>query len=157
MARNPSIGNPGPYAASAIREGLSATEALQAVRDAGGGVNTQAWYRAYGEATAALANAGPVGALDPFAIPGGEHFVDWSAGREGAFGYQVAVTTIDTETGMLTTDPYTVITDQALTPAEAAQQAFDDYTDSDADDIYGRRTVAAVTTNLYRMTGTGGL
>lgn len=157
MARNPSIGNPGPYAASAIREGLSATEGLQAVRDAGGGVNTQTWYRAYSEARVALDNAGTVAGLDPFAIPAGEHFTDWSAGREGAYGYQVAVTTIDDETGMMTTDPYTVITTDALTPAEAAQQAFDDFTESDADDIYGRTTVGAVTVNLYRMTGSGGI
>lgn len=157
MARNPSVGNPGPWAASAINEGLTATEGLQALREGGWGVNTQAWYRAYSEAKVALANAGPVAALDPFAIPPGDAFADWSAGREGAFGYQVAVTTIDAETGMMSTDPYTVITDQALTPAEAAQQAFDDYTDADSDAIYGRTTVGAVTVNLYRMTGSGGL
>lgn len=49
-----SSGYPVPFIAQAIREGRSATGALEAYRAAGGSTRTQTWYRAWGQVQATL-------------------------------------------------------------------------------------------------------
>lgn len=155
MARNPGLGNPAPYAVEAILEGYSATEGLNVLRDAGWGIRTQSWYRAYGEAQEALGNLRDVSGLDVFATPGRDQFVQWTAGSEPGFVYQFGIDVIDPETGLTMTIPHTVISDEIIPISQAIGQAISDFADAPAGGTVPGQFVAPSTVNLMYMTGTG--
>lgn len=126
MARNPSIGNPAPYALQAVVEGTSATEALEQIRAAGGGISTQNWYRAYGEAQASVAALQDMLGVDLTHVPEAAAFTEWAAGEGGQYAYQFTFAGRDIETGVPVQMPWTVLSDSPITPAEAMQQALSD-------------------------------
>lgn len=154
MAGNPSIGNPAPYAVRAILEGLNATQALNEIRDAGGGITTQTWYRAYGEANAALQNLQSTSDVDLFAIPGRDEFVTWTAGKAPGFVYQLGLDVIDPETGLTMTIPHTVISDTPISVGQAIGQAIGDLQDASAGGTSPGQFVAPASVDLLFMTGT---
>jgi hypothetical protein len=153
VARNPSIGNPAPYAVESILEGLNATTALNEIRAAGGGISTQSWYRAYGEASAALANLTDVSGLDLFATPGRDQFVTWTAGKEPGFVYQFGIDVVDPETGLIMTIPHTVISPTIISVGQAIGQAIGDLALAPAGGTVPGQFVAPSTVDLLAMTG----
>lgn len=156
MARNPSIGNPAPYAVESILEGLSATEGLRAIRAAGGGISTQSWYRAYGEASAALGNLRDVSGVDLFAEPSRDQFVTWTAGSQPGFVYQFGIDVIDPETGLTMTIPHTVIYDEIVPVGVAIGQAIADFAGAQDTGTNPGTFVAPSTVNLLALTGDQG-
>lgn len=152
MARNPSIGNPAPYAVEAILEGLSATEGLNAVREAGGGISTQSWYRAYGEASEALGNLRDVAGLDLFTVPGRDQFVEWTAGREPGYVYQFQIEVLDPDTGLSMLIPHTVISPEIITIGEAVGQVISDLAGIDSNTYGIGSFVAPQSVDLLAMT-----
>lgn len=152
MAGNPSIGNPAPYAVEAILEGLNATEALRQIREAGGGISTQTWYRAYGEATAALGNLRDVSGLDLFALPGRDQFVEWTAGKEPGFVYQFNIEVTDPDTGLPMLIPHTVISPTIITIGEAVGQVISDLVGIDSNTYGIGQFVAPQSVDLLAMT-----
>lgn len=153
MAGNPSIGNPAPYAIEAILEGLNATQALREIREAGGGITTQRWYQAFGEAQAALGNLRDVSDLDLFALPGRDQFVQWTAGREPGFVYQFNIEVLDPDTGLSMLIPHTVISPEIITPAQAIGQVISDLAGIDSNTYGIGSFVAPATVDLLAMTG----
>lgn len=156
MARNPSIGNPAPYAVQAILEGISATAELRAIREAGGGISTQSWYRAYGEAQAALGNLRDVSGLDLFALPGADQFVTWTAGSEPGYVYQFGIEIRDAETGLSMIIPHTVISPEIISVGQALGQAIADLTDQSGSGTSPGSFVAPATVDLLELTGDQG-
>lgn len=152
MARNPSIGNPAPYAVESILEGLTATQGLQAIRDAGGGISTQSWYRAYGEATAALGNLRDVAGLDLFDVPGRDQFVQWTAGKEPGYVYQFQIEVQDPDTGLSMLIPHTVISPEIISIGEAIGQVISDLAGIDSNTYGIGSFVAPQSVDLLAMT-----
>lgn len=152
MPGNPSIGNPAPYAVEAILEGLNATQGLNAVRAAGGGISTQSWYRAYGEATAALGNLRDVAGLDLFDVPGRDQFVQWTAGKEPGFVYQFQIEVQDPDTGLSMLIPHTVISPEIITIGEAVGQVISDLAGIDSNTYGIGSFIAPASVDLLAMT-----
>lgn len=156
MARNPSIGNPAPYAIEYILEGVNATDALRDLRAAGGGITTQRWYQAYGEAQAALGNLRDVSGLNIFDVPGRDQFVQWSAGKQPGFAYQFNIQVTDPDTGLPITIPHTVISPDIISIAQAIGQVIDDLSGIDSETYGIGSFVAPVSVDLLAMTGDQG-
>lgn len=87
----------------AIREGLSATEALNQYREAGGQIRTQRFYHAYGEIAAELAVEPRLQGAPTSQVPSGDMIVDRGSTRPGAYlargGVLVSTRTVDPLTG----------------------------------------------------------
>lgn len=154
MPGNPSIGNPFPYAIEAILEGLNATQALSIIRAEGGGISTQAWYRAYGEASQAIANVQSTSSVDLFSTPGRDQFVEWTAGRAPGFVYQFGLDVVDPETGLTITIPHTVITSEPISIGAALGIAIGDFQEGEVSGTSPGDFVAPSSVDLLYMTGT---
>lgn len=152
--RNPSIGNPAPYAVESILDGLNATEGLRQIREAGGGISTQAWYRAYGEASAALGNLRDTSDLDLFALPDRDQFVTWTAGKTPGFVYQFNIAVTDPDTGLQMTIPHTVISPEIISVGQAIGQVISDLAGIDSNTYGIGSFVAPQSVDLLAMTGT---
>lgn len=94
---------PIPYIFNAIKEGLSATEALAGYREGGGAIRTQRFYHAYGEVAAELAVEQNIQAANPGQVPSGDMIVDRASNRPGAYlargGVLVSTRTVNPRTG----------------------------------------------------------
>lgn len=155
MARNPSIGNPAPYAVQSILEGMNATEALNLIRSEGGGISTQAWYRAYAEAGEALGNLQRTVDVDLTAVPSFDQYVTWTAGKEPGFVVQLGLDVIDPETGLVITIPHTVISAEPISIGEAIGIAIGDQMEGGQVGTAPGQFVAPSSVDLLFMTGTG--
>lgn len=76
---------PIPFIYNAIKEGLSATEALNQYRDLGGQIRTQRFYHAFGEVSAEVKLQGTVSLLPPDAIPTPDAISQMSSHVPGAY------------------------------------------------------------------------
>jgi hypothetical protein len=81
---------PGPGALvgfinQAIDAGMSATGALREFRAAGGAINNEAFYQAYGALRDAASTELRLAGLNPTAVVPGEAMTTWAAGDEGTF------------------------------------------------------------------------
>jgi hypothetical protein len=94
---------PIPHIFAAIREGLSATEALSQYREAGGQIRTQRFYHAFGEVAAELAVEPRMQGTPTSQVPSGDLIVERGSTRPGAFlargGVLVSTRTVDPLTG----------------------------------------------------------
>jgi len=94
---------PIPFIFNAIKEGMGATEALQAYREAGGAIRTQRFYHAFGEVAAELAVEPLLQGQPSNQVPSGEFIIDRGSSRSGAYlargGVLVSVRTVDPQTG----------------------------------------------------------
>jgi len=88
---------------NAIKEGLNATDALNAYREAGGAIRSQRFYHAYGEVNAELAVESNLQSQPANQVPSGEFIVDRGSSRPGAYlargGVLTSIRTVDPETG----------------------------------------------------------
>lgn len=156
MARNPSIGNPAPWAVEAILEGKGATQALNDIRAAGGGITTQTWYRAYGEASAALGNLRDVAGVDIFSLPSQGDFVTWTAGKTPGYAYQFTIEVADPDTGLPMQIPHTVLSPDIITISQAISQVIADLTGIDSATYGIGAFQAPISVDLLQMTGDQG-
>lgn len=94
---------PIPFIFNAIKEGLSATSALDRYRELGGQIRTQRWYAAFGEVSAEVAVLPELQALPQDLIPGGELIRQRASSAPPGYlarvGAIVSVRTVDPTTG----------------------------------------------------------
>jgi hypothetical protein len=94
---------PIPFIFNAIREGMRATEALNAYREAGGAIRTQRFYHAFGEVNAELAVESGLQSEPSNQVPSGEFIIDRGSNRPGVYlargGVLTSVRLVDPETG----------------------------------------------------------
>jgi len=149
-------GNPSGFIAGAVNDGTSATDALNAFREAGGSIRTQTWYRLFGEVTDSLARSPMAAALDPYQLPDPAAYATWTMGPGGQYATQVQVFFRDIDTGLIGTSQYTYVTDEPHTPAEAEAAAYDEYSDTDNAGDYGQVVLGTSTVNVYTTSPYGG-
>lgn len=77
------------FVRSMIERGLSATAALREFRAAGGQIQTQTWYRTYGEVGAALANRERASSIPLGRRPNADEVTTWSTRRATGYLYQI--------------------------------------------------------------------
>lgn len=153
---NPWAGGIRGFISDLIEQGLNATQGLGELRDTyGGHVGTQAWYDLWGETAAAKANAGSFFDVDYNSRLGSEAYTDWAAGRPGQFAHQVGVVVRDLESGAEWTVQYTAVSDYAMTPQEAVDEALGVYTaGTEAEGgTFAERIRGGFLMGAYRMTG----
>lgn len=96
---------PIPFIFNAIKEGLSATEALNTYREGGGQIRTQRFYQAYGEVSAEIAVLPDLQAQPVDSIPSGELIRQRASSRPGGYlarvGVLVSQRTVDPTTGLV--------------------------------------------------------
>jgi len=94
---------PIPFIFNSIKEGMSATAALNSYRELGGAIRSQRFYHAYGEVAAELAVEPNLVSAPLDSVPTADQIVDRGSGRPGAFlargGVLVSVRTVDPRTG----------------------------------------------------------
>ena len=143
------LGNVSGFMAQSIRDGLSANEALREFREAGGAMRRDYWLQGYSEVRDVLSREDTAGALDPGALPDGTDYGEWAMGRGGQYATQVTVFLRDIETGTVTPQQYTYVTDDPHTPEEAELNAIEDFGDAEAVSDYGQAVQGAVTTAVF--------
>jgi len=144
------IGNPAGFAAYHQRIGSSANEALNDFRNAGGEMQTQRWFRLYGQVGDSLARSDEAYALEPNAIPPGESYGEWAMGQGGQYASQVQVVFRDIESGAFGVAQYTHITNEPHTPAEAEQAAIDTYGDTETAGRYEQEIMGGFVSNVWQ-------
>jgi hypothetical protein len=152
--RGAPIGNPAPFAARAIVEGKTATEALRELRESGAGISTQRWYRVYGETQAAIENRETAATLDILRTPGAEQWTEWETRAEG-YMYQFRISAWDAELGTMVTREASVFRTQPVPTIDAMQQAQDEFVEGNT--VVGTNPLVfqgAVLSGLFQMTGT---
>lgn len=107
----------------ALTEGLGATAALRVFRAAGGKVRTQSWYRAFGEAERALAEAGSEASANLDARPGWGRIETVHTPKATGYGHIVHVVGVNPKTGEETVSSITIHATTRLTRRQAVETA----------------------------------
>jgi hypothetical protein len=76
---------PIPFIFNAIKEEMTATEALNAYREGGGAIRTQRFYHAFAEVSAEIAVRPIVEQANPNQVPSGDMITERASSRPGAF------------------------------------------------------------------------
>lgn len=151
-----SPGNPAGFMAYHVSIGSSARAALDEWRDLGGRATDAVWYRMYGQVTDTVIRTPDFMALDPDVIPSGSDWGVWEAGSGGKYAMQVIVSAVDTETGLLTANQYTHMSDTPFTKNEAEQAAMDVFGTQDNEDRYGQTVLGAFAVHGWQTVPYGG-
>ena len=157
MARGDSIA-PGSLVGAMtdlIGQGLTATAGLRQLRESGLGINTQRWYRTWGETAAAMSNVTTLQGVAPDSALRDDQHTQWSAGKAGNYAYQVSIIVEDPTAGTTGRAQYTLLSPTPLTPGDAVAQATDDFASNTAEGQSGegQRVHGGVLTGAYMMTG----
>jgi hypothetical protein len=147
------IGDPMAFAIEAVNEGLSSRAALAAVRDAGWAISNERWASAYRNAGAAIDLAGGLGSVNYAQQLSPEMHAQWAAGQPGQYAYKVTMMARDPATGLVAQIPQMVASDVPLSPGEATQQVYDEWSDPENTNVYDLEPIGGVLTGAYRMTG----
>lgn len=119
--------NPVPFAFQAARMGLSAREALAALREAGGGIRDATWFRVYAEVKAQLAiNVLEADALS-VGIPRAEHIGTQTTKTATGYMQYVSVYVRDRDTGVVSQRAFARRGDTLLPREEVARKGFEAY------------------------------
>lgn len=111
------------WIAAAIREGLSANQALRDYRSAGGAMGRSTWLKLYAEQRATV-NATHGETTKPLnAIPNAEDIIPMTTKRASGYLQTVEVYTRLTGTDVVTTRPYMISGDSLITRGEAITTA----------------------------------
>lgn len=143
------VGDPLGFIIKAQGEGLTQWQAYQEFQSAGGGMRQSYFNNLYGEVAASAADRSAAAALDPFQLPSGSDYTQWSMGGGGEYVTTVNVAVRNTGTGDIGWQQYMYKTSEPHTPAEAQLAAWQDFSDPDVIDRYGRVPVGTVTRNVY--------
>lgn len=119
-------GTVGGLLSSFVDQGLSANQALSALRAAGGAMGRTPFLRLYGQVRAAIGNRPAMAGLDYGAAPGADVFTPWAAGEPGR--YATVVQTFVRRPGSPEWEPRftTVVTADPHSPQFAVDQARDE-------------------------------
>lgn len=120
---------PGPltgFINNAIDQGLSATAALDAFREAGGQIANQRWFQAYGALRGSVSASLRLAGVDPFTQVPADVTTTWAAGEAGEYATFVEGFFAVPGQHRLESQFYIVRTAQAptLDEAEAEAEAF---------------------------------
>lgn len=119
--------NPVPFAFQAARMGLSAREALAALRDAGGAIRDATWFRVYAEVKAQLAiNVLEADALS-VGIPQAGHIGVQTTKNATGYMQYVSVYIRDRDTGVVSQRAFAVRGQTLVTREAAVRKGFDAY------------------------------
>lgn len=137
----------GNFIAGLIREGHSASSGLRALREAGGSVRTQTWYRAWNETLASVERAGTIGRAPLDSRPLGDELSAGGWRTRERYTYMVDVMVRPVGSSDVFSMPMAVTSNDLLTYDQALAQAID-YATSDLEQ-YGEQVVGGVTTAVY--------
>lgn len=149
-------GNPAGFMAYHVSIGTSATGALAEWRDLGLTFTDRQWYAMYGQVTDTLLRTEQAAALEPGVLPSANDYGEWAMGQGDQYATQVNVTYRDEETGLLSLQPFTFVTDEPHTPEEAEAAAMDIYGSDDNAERYGQQILGAFVTHVWITTPFGG-
>lgn len=115
--------NGSQFIAQAVREDMSARQAIQVFRDNGVQISNQAFRSMYAEARDAVAGRDAIQALSYDAIPPADAYSTWAAGE--ADQYATFVTSYVRPVGSRDVEPryFTHVTAEPHTPGDAADAA----------------------------------
>jgi hypothetical protein len=143
------IGNRAGYVASMLREGMSANSILQTFKDLGAGMRRANGLKLIGQVRDSMAKASTVEGLRGDQLPDAAQYGTWAMGRGGQFATNVAVYTVERQTGLALTKFYTHVSNEPHTPEAAAQAAIDTFNDPDAASRYGTTVTGALPGMMY--------
>lgn len=143
-------GNISGWVKDYVVNGWNSTDALADFRANGGAVRDSRWSSLYGQITDTVAREPSFLALDPYAVPDASEYGEWAMGRGGQYATQVAIQLVDRDTGDLTTQLATYVSDDAHTPIEAQQWAIDTFGTGDAQADYGVTVMGATATKVWQ-------
>lgn len=138
------IGNRAGYIGGLIREGFSANKILRTLSESGAGIQRSAGLKLISQVRESLDKAPGIASLPGSSLPSAEQYGTWAMGRGGQYATNVAVYSIDKETGQSIKSFYTHVSNEPHTPEEAAQAGIDLYTNDDAAQRYGQRVTGAL-------------
>lgn len=143
------LGNVSGYVRDYIEQGYTATEALSDFREQGGAIRDSRWYSLYGQITDTIAREPSFLALDPYSIPDASEYGTWAMGNGGQYATQVSIQLVDRDTGLLTTQLATYVSDDPHEPIEAQDWAMDTFGDDDLEADYGVTVLGATATKVW--------
>jgi hypothetical protein len=143
-------GNPAGFIRALIGEGESATSGLAIYREAGGAIQDSRWFQMYGQVANTVAQTPEMLGVDPFNLPGPGDYGEWATSRPGMYATQVEMQVLDRDLGQWLTMPYTYITDEPHTTAEAEQAAMDQFDPANTGSDFNQAMMGAVAVHLWR-------
>lgn len=148
-----SVGNRAGYMAQMIDAGMSGNAILNALSDAGIGIQRATGLRMIGEIRAGADRSADVVAMASDVLPDDSVLSTWSTARADGYAYQVQLFVKDDQ-GEVFTLQHTVVTDSLIDKATAIDAALSDQEDSTSK--YGYSAVGGLVSNIYVMTPGGG-
>lgn len=145
-----------PLIGAGLNEGLSGASMLSSLREVGMGIRTQSFYQLVGEIQAAQGSVERWADLAQDAIPQATDFVEWSGGAADTYLYRVKYAVRTGEGGELSvqTKVFNVQSREAISPADATDQAMQQLDDNADSDNYNNQTVLGpVGVGLYHQIG----
>lgn len=145
-----------PLIRQGLSEGMSATEMLGSIRDAGVGVRTQSFYQLAGEvrASAARADAWSGAALDQ--TPSSELIQEWTGGQADKYLSRVYMYVRTRASGDLAVERrgVSILTNELITPGDALAMAQDLYSENaDSDNYANEELLGAEFGGVYHQLG----
>lgn len=147
MADSP--GYPVPFISSAIREGQSATAALNAYRAAGGSTRTQTWYRAWGQVSASIADYSDELGRPQNRRPVAGEINAMTTRHASGYLQQAQVFMRDRETGEIVSKHFSLRGQGVISRNSLVDTAIDTY--AGFADQYQMQVVGAIYTGTYEL------
>lgn len=142
--------NPAGFIRGLLAEGELATPGLQIYRDAGGAIQDSRWFEMWGQVSNTVAQTPEMLALDPFQLPGPADYGEWATRNPGMYATQVEMQVFDRDLGEWLTMPFTYVTDEPHTPAEAEANAMDQFDPENTGSDFNQVMMGAVAVHLWR-------
>lgn len=143
-------GNPTGFIRDLQAEGEGPTAGLRLFRDAGGSIQDARWFDLYRQTADTLANTPATVGLDPYSVPGPGEYSTWAWGRGDQYMTQVNLSIYDRDLDTYLTQPYTYVTDEPHTPAEAEDAAIDQFDPLNTGSDFNQVVYGAVATDVAR-------
>lgn len=138
----------------AVRDGIPARIAIQALQALGATFDEQTFYRLYGQAELARSMVGPTGEAPIDQLPDVTLIQHRSTVSSTGFQYQFSVSTVDLETGEQADRYYSIVTPELITPEEgmdAAVVAQTNFASQPGSPSGQFRVLGARLTGIYRL------
>lgn len=140
------------WIAGAIREGLSATAALNQFRDGGGTIRDAVWYKLYAEQRASTVNVIHETTKPLNAIPNQSDIFPMTTKRASGYLQTVEVYTRIKGSNVVTTRPFMVTTDQLMSRGDVLTTALTQMQQAVDDGRYEEVVLGGVYTGTRLMT-----
>lgn len=140
------------WIAAAVNDGLSATAALRAFRDAGGAMRDRVWYRLYEEQRATVAIVGDEVTKPLGAIPNATEIMPMTTRRATGYLQTLQIYTRESGTDIIMTRPFMFTTQELMTRGEALTRALTMMQQAADEDRYSETILGGVYTGTRLMT-----